>query len=238
MSEPITVNVVVNTNPVVGPQGPQGDPGTNGTNGTNGADGSSAYEIAVANGFVGTEQDWLDSLVGPQGPQGEPGSGGGGGAITWKGKTVTEQFDCTPDISYAKIDSELQMPVEAGMYLFEAYVPFTFANFQAFVSSDVATSGEQSTLGYSFNSGSPEMVQPGCGGIPNLTLGDPIPDANGHNTYFTTFNFGQDTYLTIKGWMVCSGVGTMALRWGNVTAGENGGAKLKKGAWLRAQKVA
>lgn len=29
-----------------------------------GADGASAYEIAVANGFVGTEQEWLDSLVG------------------------------------------------------------------------------------------------------------------------------------------------------------------------------
>lgn len=27
--------------------------------------GDSAYEVAVANGFVGTELDWLDSLVGP-----------------------------------------------------------------------------------------------------------------------------------------------------------------------------
>ena len=30
----------------------------------------SAYAIAVANGFSGTEQEWLASLVGPQGPQG------------------------------------------------------------------------------------------------------------------------------------------------------------------------
>ena len=35
----------------VGPEGPQGDPG------------ASAYEIAVANGFVGTEEEWLASLI-------------------------------------------------------------------------------------------------------------------------------------------------------------------------------
>lgn len=42
-----------------------------------GADGKSAYEIAVENGFVGTESTWLLSLVGadgPQGIQGEPGT--------------------------------------------------------------------------------------------------------------------------------------------------------------------
>ena len=37
-----------------------------------GTRGYSAYEIAVQNGFVGTEQEWLDSLVGPQGEQGTP----------------------------------------------------------------------------------------------------------------------------------------------------------------------
>lgn len=30
--------------------------------------GDSAYEVAVKNGFVGTEQEWLDSLEGPPGP--------------------------------------------------------------------------------------------------------------------------------------------------------------------------
>ena len=35
--------------------------------------GKSAYAIAVAHGFRGTEQEWLDSLKGLQGPQGEPG---------------------------------------------------------------------------------------------------------------------------------------------------------------------
>jgi len=38
--------------------------------------GESAYQIAVDNGFVGTEEEWLASLQGPPGPQGAPGSNG------------------------------------------------------------------------------------------------------------------------------------------------------------------
>ncbi len=37
------------------------------TNGVDGEDGKSAYEIAVANGYVGTEASWLDSLKGEDG---------------------------------------------------------------------------------------------------------------------------------------------------------------------------
>lgn len=38
-----------------------------------GKDGKSAYEIAVKNGFEGTEDDWLDSLKGEQGDKGDKG---------------------------------------------------------------------------------------------------------------------------------------------------------------------
>lgn len=38
-----------------------------GENGKDGKDGKSAYEIAVANGFKGTEKEWLDSLKGANG---------------------------------------------------------------------------------------------------------------------------------------------------------------------------
>lgn len=38
-----------------------------------GDDGDSAYEVAVANGFVGTEAEWLASLVGAKGDQGDQG---------------------------------------------------------------------------------------------------------------------------------------------------------------------
>ena len=47
--------------------------GTDGTNGTNGVDGDSAYQIAVNNGFVGTEQEWLTSLEGTDGINGSDG---------------------------------------------------------------------------------------------------------------------------------------------------------------------
>ena len=43
------------------------------TNGTNGIDGKSAYEIAVSNGFVGTEAQWLLSLKGANGEAGVQG---------------------------------------------------------------------------------------------------------------------------------------------------------------------
>ena len=35
-----------------------------GLDGVDGVDGASAYEIAVANGFVGTQAEWLESLIG------------------------------------------------------------------------------------------------------------------------------------------------------------------------------
>ena len=44
--------------------------GTNGLDGTNGQDGKSAYEIAVEQGFVGTETEWLESLKGQDGQDG------------------------------------------------------------------------------------------------------------------------------------------------------------------------
>ena len=48
--------------------------------GSEGADGASAYEVAVENGFVGTEEEWLLSLVGPTGPKGDTGDTGATGA--------------------------------------------------------------------------------------------------------------------------------------------------------------
>lgn len=59
-----------------GPAGPQGEVeetgpmGPQGPAGESGSDGKSAYEIAVENWFVGTEEEWLESLVGPEGQQG------------------------------------------------------------------------------------------------------------------------------------------------------------------------
>ena len=67
-----------------GPKGDKGDPGNDG------ADGLSAYEIAVANGFIGDEAEWLASLVGPQGPAGNDGNDGAPGADGTDGASAYE----------------------------------------------------------------------------------------------------------------------------------------------------
>ena len=57
---------------------PQGPPGK---------DGKSAYQIALDNGFEGTEKEWLLSLTGPQGEQGETGPQGDTGEQGPQGET-------------------------------------------------------------------------------------------------------------------------------------------------------
>lgn len=71
-----------------------GDPGPAGADSTvPGPTGASAYQVAVENGFVGTEAQWLASLVGPPGadgaagPQGPPGADGVQGEPGPKGDT-------------------------------------------------------------------------------------------------------------------------------------------------------
>lgn len=64
-----------------GIQGPQGPQGVQGPDGPQGTPGESAYVLAVAGGFVGTEAEWLISLVGPQGPQGIQGLQGEQGLL-------------------------------------------------------------------------------------------------------------------------------------------------------------
>lgn len=61
--------------------------GSGGTDPSSGTAGASAYQVAVNNGFSGTEQQWLTSLVGPPGPQGIPGVKGDAGAPGAKGDT-------------------------------------------------------------------------------------------------------------------------------------------------------
>ena len=79
---------------IQGPQGEKGDTGDTGPKGDKGDDGDSAYEVAVANGFVGTEQEWLDSLVGPEGPEGPQGEQGPQGpAGSGTGDMLSSTYD-------------------------------------------------------------------------------------------------------------------------------------------------
>lgn len=52
-----------------------------------GAEGPSAYEVAVDNGFEGTEAEWLLSLEGPAGPKGDTGDTGAVGPQGPQGET-------------------------------------------------------------------------------------------------------------------------------------------------------
>jgi len=63
LSVPYALYAKTSGSSIPGPQGPAG------------TDGESAYEIAVNNGFPGTEEEWLESLQGPQGEAGISGQG-------------------------------------------------------------------------------------------------------------------------------------------------------------------
>lgn len=63
-----------------GDKGDTGASGRDGLDGSDGADGKSAYDIAVDNGFVGTESEWLESLKGADGANGADGKDGANGA--------------------------------------------------------------------------------------------------------------------------------------------------------------
>lgn len=63
--------------------------GAKGNQGIEGMKGLSAYEVAVENGFEGTEAEWLESLQGgPQGPEGPAGPAGADGKTVRSGSGV------------------------------------------------------------------------------------------------------------------------------------------------------
>lgn len=116
-----------------GEQGIQGETGDAGEDGSDGAPGDSAYEIAVSNGFSGTEAEWLDSLVGDQGIQGEQGETGetgetgDAGTTTWAGiedrpeNLVTGYANGSPfawkvDVLTEDQYSEIDVPDPATVY--------------------------------------------------------------------------------------------------------------------------
>lgn len=95
-----------------GEKGDKGDPGATGVAGKDGAAGKSAYQIAVASGFDGTEQAWLASLKGEKGDKGDTGAAGAKGEKGDPGKDGTD-VDLTP---YAKkTDLISYFPKSGGM---------------------------------------------------------------------------------------------------------------------------
>lgn len=62
---------------------------------TQGKDGKSAYEIAVDNGFSGSEQQWIESLVGRPGDTPYIGANG-----HWFVGAVDTEISATPSMDY------------------------------------------------------------------------------------------------------------------------------------------
>ena len=58
--------------------------GANGADGANGTNGKSAYEIAKAGGYTGTETEWLESLKGAEGAKGTDGKNGTNGKSAYE----------------------------------------------------------------------------------------------------------------------------------------------------------
>lgn len=108
---------------LTGPMGPQGEPGLNGLEGEQGPAGDSAYQVAVNNGFIGTEQEWLDSL-------------GGGG--------TDSHGDFYFDQSTLRVDSSGDMILEANegdgsvasqIIIGKGDIPISIASYETDVSS-------------------------------------------------------------------------------------------------------
>ena len=99
--------------------------------GDKGEPGDSAYQVAVNNGFEGTEQEWLASLEGAPGQKGETGAPGADGK---DGKDGTDGADGNPGVyvgTTAPTDDSLIWinPEEEGaVYATTDYVDNAIAN--------------------------------------------------------------------------------------------------------------
>ena len=81
-----------------GPQGPAGADGRDGVDGAKGDDGRSAYEVAVDEGFQGSQAEWLASLKGADGRDGRDGAR----AVAGRNIDVQDNQDGTQTVSLAK----------------------------------------------------------------------------------------------------------------------------------------
>ena len=98
------MQAVLSAPTMIGPTGATGPVGpSGGETGATGADGESAYDIAVDNGFVGTEVEWLESLVGATGADGAIGADGATGATGADGESA---YDIAVDNGFVGTEEE------------------------------------------------------------------------------------------------------------------------------------
>ncbi|MFD4273809.1 hypothetical protein R2B67_26205 [Streptomyces cyaneofuscatus] len=111
-TEPYTGDYVLTP----GPRGAKGD------NGDDGQDGASAYDIAVAGGYIGSPAQWIASLKGAKGDPGTIPTGDTVGATRFLDKATDKPFTSTT----LQADEQLSFPVTAGgRYAIEAMLVVT-----------------------------------------------------------------------------------------------------------------
>ena len=88
-----SVGVVLN-----GQDGAKGDSGVKGDSGATGNNGLSAYEIAKAGGYKGSEEEWIASLKGDSGAKGDSGVAGSGCSV--KEDSVGIEITCSGGKSF------------------------------------------------------------------------------------------------------------------------------------------
>ena len=76
-----------------------------------GADGKSAFEIAVENGFIGTEAEWLESLKGKDGTDGQPGKDG----VDGKDGVTPDMSDYPNKADFEALQQKLQSLQDSTM---------------------------------------------------------------------------------------------------------------------------
>lgn len=115
----------------------------------NGELGQSAYEIALKNGFEGSEEEWLESLKGRDGDPGKDGQDGEDGAnITVKSTSVTYQASSSGTATPTGTWSATVPSVSKGQYLWTKSV-VTFSDNSSITSYSVGYLGTNGSSGTS-----------------------------------------------------------------------------------------
>lgn len=90
----------------------------NGLKGDKGADGLSAYQVAVINGYQGSQTDWLASLVGAKGDKGDKGDPGKDFRIVKTFSSIAEMNgDGFSDGDFTMIASDVNDPDDGKLYV-------------------------------------------------------------------------------------------------------------------------
>lgn len=91
---------------------------SDGLKGDTGADGLSAYQVAVINGYQGSQTEWLASLVGAKGDTGEKGDPGKDFRIVKTFTSIAEMNgDGFSDGDFAMIASDVNDPDDGKLYV-------------------------------------------------------------------------------------------------------------------------